>query len=126
MIFYVFLFVIAGLTYQVTEMLWAGKTHLTMFFAAGMSVCLLALADGAFITSVPDFILAGVGCGIITVTELLFGLVFNRGLHMNIWDYSGKKFNFLGQICLKNSFYWFVLSFPALWVSRALRPLLVL
>jgi uncharacterized membrane protein len=40
-----------------------------------------------------------VGCGIITSPEFIVGCIVNRGLHMNVWDYSAQKFNLLGQIC---------------------------
>lgn len=41
-----------------------------------------------------------ISCLVITALELLFGLVFNVWLGLDIWDYSKHKFNFMGQICL--------------------------
>ena len=47
----------------------------------------------------------------ITVTELITGLILNVWLGLNVWNYSGLPFNFMGQICLQFSALWFVLSF---------------
>lgn len=43
------------------------------------------------------------GGSLICIVELLTGVIFNLYLHFNLWDYSQDKFNFMGQICLKNS-----------------------
>src|SRR5699024_1934311 len=55
-----------------------------------------------------------ISCLIITVSELLFGLILNIGLGLDIWDYSDMAYNFLGQICLRYSLKWFLLSIPAI------------
>ena len=46
---------------------------------------------------------------IITVLELITGLIVNVWLRMDIWDYSNLPYNFKGQICLLYSFFgsWF-------------------
>lgn len=66
----------------------------------------------------PLYIIAG-GI-IITVLELLAGLVFNKLLKWGIWDYSTLKFNFLGQIELWHSIGWCGLSFAVFWFSNIL------
>lgn len=54
-------------------------------------------------------------CGLmITFVELLFGLVVNRQMHLNVWDYSSQPYNFHGQICLLYSNLWFLLSCPVI------------
>ena len=58
-------------------------------------------------------------CGIITLTELLFGAVFNIWLGMDVWDYSDLPCQFLGQICLPYALLWGLLSLPfCLFFSR--------
>lgn len=47
---------------------------------------------------------------IITVIELIFGVVFNLILKEHIWDYSNVPLNFMGQICVPFSLIWLVLS----------------
>ena len=40
------------------------------------------------------------GAAIVTVLELLVGLVVNRWLGWNVWDYSDMPLNLWGQVCL--------------------------
>lgn len=40
--------------------------------------------------------------------EYLGGLLFNKVLKLQLWDYSSKKFNLQGQICLSVSIGWAV------------------
>lgn len=53
-----------------------------------------------------------VGALVITAVEFVFGCILNYWLKMNIWDYSNKRFNFMGQICLMYTFLWGLLSVP--------------
>ena len=46
------------------------------------------------------------GAGIITGVELVMGLLLNRLMGFNIWDYSNVPLNLLGQVCLPYSFLW--------------------
>ena len=45
-----------------------------------------------------------------TAIEYIAGVIFIRGLHVQLWDYSDKKFYFQGIICPKFAFYWGVLG----------------
>lgn len=55
------------------------------------------------------------GCAIqATLLEWLTGVVLERVSHHKWWDYSGKKFNFDGYICLQNSVLWGILGFMAM------------
>ncbi len=51
------------------------------------------------------------GAVIITGTEFIFGMFFNRKFNMAVWDYSALPLNILGQICLPFSALWFLLCF---------------
>ena len=42
------------------------------------------------------------------------GLLLNRLMGFNIWDYSNVPLNLLGQVCLPYSFLWLGLSLPAM------------
>ena len=55
-----------------------------------------------------------------TLIELITGMVFEKYFRMKIWDYSKKKFNFKGIICLESSFYWIALSMLYLFVLHDL------
>lgn len=51
-------------------------------------------------------------CGMIAATclEYVTGVVMEAMFNMRYWDYSDKKFNINGYICLKSSLFWGVLS----------------
>ena len=63
----------------------------------------------------------GISCLVITVLELVFGLILNVKLGLGVWDYSNFKFNFMGQICLEYSILWFFLSLPTIMLYDYLR-----
>lgn len=87
-------FCIGGGAYVALELLYRGRSHITMFGAGGLCYLLLGhLPD----TKLPPLLRAGCGAGIITAVELGVGLLFNR--HYQVWDYRQQPLNFLGQIC---------------------------
>ncbi len=47
---------------------------------------------------------------VMTLFEYIAGLIFIKGLHVQLWDYSKEKFNLQGIICLKFSIYWAILG----------------
>ena len=61
-----------------------------------------------------------IGGSLITLVELFTGIYFNLYLHLNLWNYSQNRFNFLGQICLQNCIYWYLLSVVIIWLDDAL------
>jgi uncharacterized membrane protein len=64
---------------------------------------------------------AGIAAFLITFAEFIVGLFVNRMFHMGVWDYSGMRFNLLGQICPLFSLFWFFLAFPAFGLCRLLN-----
>ena len=62
-----------------------------------------------------------IGAGIVTILELIVGIVVNVWLGLEVWDYSNLPFNFMGQICLPFSFAWTLLSGVAIVVDDYLR-----
>lgn len=50
----------------------------------------------------------------ITAAEFLCGLLCNRVLLLDVWDYSGMPMNVMGQICLPFSLLWLLLSAGAI------------
>lgn len=117
---YIILFIIGGNSYFYVELLWRGYSHITMFFLGGLCFVLIGLINEILI-EMPLLIQQGISSLIITILELVFGLVFNILLGMNIWDYSNLKFNFMGQISLRYSILWFFLSLPAIVFDDYLR-----
>ena len=63
-----------------------------------------------------------VGAGIITMIELLAGLLFNRDYQ--VWDYRNLPYNYHGQICLRFFLLWIPLSLFAMYLYEKLEKLL--
>lgn len=88
------LFTIGGGAYVGLEMLYRGRSHISMFGAGGLCFVLMGrLRD----LDMPRLLRAGAGAGIITAVELATGLLVNRDYH--VWDYRALPGNFKGQIC---------------------------
>ena len=105
------LFAAGGCGYVGLELLWRGWSHGSMFFAGG--TCFLLL--GKLNRTDPKLPLAlrGVaGAGVITMVELLTGLLVNR--QYTVWDYRGTPLNFCGQVCLPFSLLWIPVSLGAM------------
>ena len=66
-----------------------------MALAGGVCLSLLGRASRRLQDRGP-LVRCAVGSGIITTVELLFGCVFNLGLHLSVWDYSADS---LAALC---------------------------
>ncbi|MBU5311109.1 putative ABC transporter permease [Tissierella carlieri] len=112
---YSILFIIGGISYFFIEILWRGYSHMTMLILGGLCFVLVGLiGEHCFAFNKSLLLQQVISCLIITVLELVFGLILNVGMGLDIWDYSNLKFNFMGQICLKYSMLWFFLSLPTI------------
>ena len=99
---YLALFCVGGSAYVGLELLYRGRSHISMFGAGGLCFLLLGQLRGK---ALPFPAKLGAGSGLITTVELATGLLVNRSFV--VWDYRGQPGNFLGQICP---------VFAALWV----------
>ena len=61
------------------------------------------------------------GAVLITAVEFLFGWVVNIRLGRSVWDYSNMKFNLYGQIGLRYSCLWGLLTVPVSLLSKLLH-----
>ncbi len=113
-------FFFGGIVYSFIEILWRGFTHWTMTVVGGLCFLLLyrinhRLARKRF------FLRCLVGTGVITAVEFTAGVVVNLMFRMDVWDYSGMRFNLLGQVCPQFSLMWFFLCVPAFWLGAVIR-----
>lgn len=60
---------------------------------------------------------------IATILELITGFILEKLFNKRWWDYSDKKFNYKGYICLEFSLIWGAISFI---LYEAIHPLIVL
>lgn len=120
----VLVFMIGAVGYALIEIIWRGYTHPTMIVAGG--VCFLAFSCIAErMNGMPLLIKAFFAALAVTAVELTFGLVFNLGLGMNVWNYSAMPLNFLGQICPTFSLLWCGIAVIFIPVSERINRLFI-
>lgn len=102
---YLLLFIIGALGYAAIETIWRGYTHWSMALAGGLCFIIFSLVAEGFRERSILFkaMLCAVG---VTLVELVFGLIFNVTLGMDVWDYSHLPLNLFGQICPLFSLLW--------------------
>ncbi len=105
------IFVFGAVNYTAIELLWRGHTHWTMALAGGLCAMLIYVFNMEY-SEVSLIAKCFAGAIIITSVELVTGLIVNLTLKWNVWDYSHRAFNFLGQICPQYFVYWFFLCIP--------------
>ncbi len=108
------LFVFGGTLYALIEILWRGHTHPSMVLLGGICFCCLAFLQRTKLLLLWKMLW---GACLITALEYLFGAILNLWLSQNVWDYSHFPFSLHGQICLRYSFYWLLLTLPAFLLS---------
>lgn len=111
------MFLFGGTGYVGLELLWRGRSHISMFLAGG--ICFLLLGKLCEVKPrLPLALRCLVGAGIITTVELAAGLLANRDY--GVWDYRRLPFNYHGQICLIYSLLWIPVSLGAMILYRVL------
>ena len=93
-----------------------------MFLLGGLCFWLIGQLDHS--RTVPLAAQAVLGAALVTVLELLTGLVVNCRLGLGVWDYSSLPMNYRGQICLAFFLLWIPLSAAAVFADDGLRRLL--
>jgi len=105
------LFGMGAVGYSLIEIAARGHTHWTMTLTGG--VCMAGLYHlHRRLHNRSVIVRCGAGAMLITAAELAVGLVVNRMLKWNVWDYSDRFLNGMGQICPWFTMYWFLLNIP--------------
>lgn len=120
---YIALLIIGGAIYYLIEVVARGFSHWTMFFVGGICFILIGLIN-EIKRNMPLIKQMMLSSLIITSVEFASGCILNLWLGLNIWDYSDQSFNLLGQISLKHTFYWFLLSFVGIVLDDFIRHFL--
>lgn len=116
---YFMCFALGAVIYGLVEVVVRGYTHWTMAIAGGIVMVIFNLISRK--TNLTLFVRCLVGAGVITAVEFAFGMVVNVVLGWNVWDYSDKPLNVMGQICPFFSLGWFFISIPAFWLCRIIE-----
>ena len=106
------------------ELLWKGSTHWTMGIAGGLSFAVMYLIHNN-LSSVNIVWRALLSAVSVTVIEFVTGCIVNVYLGWDVWDYSGRMYNLMGQICPLYTLFWFFLSIPASEVCRILKCIIM-
>ena len=97
---YSFLLGTGGSLYYGFEVLFRGFSHWTMFLLGG--ICFLFLYMQGNMIKFRDSLAIQVIRGIIFITSMEFitGIIVNKWLKLNVWDYSRLPLHLFGQICV--------------------------
>ena len=115
------LLAVTGATvYPLLEIAWRGHSHWSMSLAGGLCLPLLwGIQRGKRRRTLRQQCL--LGSAVITGVEFFFGCLFNKLLHLKVWDYSHLPLNVLGQVCLPFSALWFLLCIPVFALLKKLQ-----
>lgn len=119
---YLFLFLFGAIVYYLIEVLWRGYSYFSMAILGGACFVIIGLLnEHIFFDNIGLLYQMILSSGIVTLLELISGIILNVWLKLDIWDYSNLPFNFMGQICLPFSLAWVLLSLIAIIVDDYLR-----
>lgn len=112
-------FITGGIGYVAIELVYRGRSDFSMAPADG--ICFMLLHALFVLRPMPLAAKCIAGAVSITAVEFLFGWVVNIRLGRSVWDYSNMKFNLYGQICLRYSCFWGLLTVPVSLLSKLLH-----
>lgn len=118
---YIVLFLIGGAAYFGIEILWRGYSHWTMFLLGGLCFVIVGALNNWLPWEMNIEKQALIGSGVITILELIMGIIVNLILGLGVWDYSMIPLNILGQICLPYSILWIFLAAAIILVDDWVR-----
>lgn len=116
-------FLLGGSIYCIIEILWRGYTHISMFLLGGFVFRVLARI-GRLKQSFFSRVMLSTGA--VTAAEFCSGILLNRIMQLNVWDYSDCPMNLLGQICLPYMMLWMPLCAAGMLLNRMLDRFTVL
>jgi uncharacterized membrane protein len=115
------LFIIGGSTYIIIEILFRGRSHISMFFLGGLCFTIIGGINNYIPWKLGLIQQMTIGSIIITILEYITGYIVNIKLGWNVWDYSDRLFNVNGQVCLLFSIIWLFISLLAILLDDWLR-----
>lgn len=110
----------ASFGYSITEILWRGFTHWSMAITGGVCFLCLYILNTKF-SQWRLWKKCLLGCAVITAIEFTVGCIVNIMMHLDVWNYSQRLFNILGQICPLFTLLWFFLCIPVFALCKYLK-----
>lgn len=120
---YLFIFCFGGLGYGALEIAFRGYTHWSMIITGGSAFLCLYLINKSF-ENILIYKKAFAGALVITILELTVGLVVNKTFNLGVWDYTNTPVNFLGLISLPFCICWYIISYIALSIFKAINQVI--
>ena len=119
---YLLLFSVGGMIYVTLELLFRGRSDVTMMYCGAICFVFIGLINNLipWTTAIWKQAIIG-GVFIITPLEYIFGLLFNQDYH--IWDYRDMMLNINGHVCLEFTLLWCLLSIIGIVLDDYLRHL---
>ncbi len=115
------IFSIGALGYSIIEILWRGYTHWSMALTGGFCFTALYRFYSKICKTTSKIKKCLCGGIIITATEFISGIIFNKLLKLDVWDYSNNKFNIAGLICPLFSFFWCIMCHPVAYLCKVIN-----
>jgi len=118
---YTILLIYGGVIYYFIELIYRGYSHYTMILVGGFCFICIGLLNEFYAYKMPLIKQMIISSVIVTAIEFIAGIILNIWLKLDIWNYGNLKFNLLGQISLRTSVIWFLLTLPAIYLDYYLR-----
>ena len=118
---YMTLWLYGGFVYYCIELVWRGFSHPSMFITGGIAFLCIGVINNYLPWRLGFVWQCVIGGIVITILELIVGLIVNVWLGLGVWDYSDLPMNFMGQIVPHFTFAWMALSAVAIWLDNYLR-----
>lgn len=118
---YLFLFWFGGSFYVTLEVLFRERSHWTMMVLAGLVFVMADLLNEIWDWKTSLILQVMTGTAIATISEFITGCIINLWLGWNVWDYSDKWGNVLGQICPQFILIWMPLLLLAIVLADTIR-----
>ena len=115
-----FIFIVMGCIYTNIELVCRGYTHPSMLVVGGLCGMLIGLINN-IAPNKKLYKQCFISMIIVTFLEFISGYILNIKMGLNIWDYSNLPLNFMGQVSLLFSVFWFFISIIAIWLDDYLR-----
>ncbi|MBQ9609675.1 MAG: hypothetical protein IJV15_09575 [Lachnospiraceae bacterium] len=115
-----------GLFYFYLEIAFRNYSHYSMIICGGLCFLLVGRVGRKIIIKEDSiwkmiFKIMLYGGLIITSLEFITGVLVNMIFDMNVWSYSGLRYNLYGQICLLYSLLWSLLSLVCVYIEGLIR-----
>lgn len=97
---YLFIWALGGSLYYTFELVFRGFSHWSMFVLGGICMVFFTVQGQMLHWQDPLWRQILRGTIFITAMEFITGIIVNKWLHLQVWDYTDQPFQLFGQICL--------------------------